>query len=106
MEKTSTGLKENLASFLCYLLGWVTGLVFILIEKENKTVRFHAMQSIFVFGGLSVLSILLGITVVGAILIPFVGLLSLVLWILLMVTAFQGKQIKIPLASGLAEKYI
>ena len=106
MEKTSSGLKENLASFLCYLLGWITGLIFILIEKENKTVRFHAMQSIFVFGGLSVLSIILMITVIGAILIPIVGLASFVLWIILMITSFQGKQVKIPLASGLAEKYI
>ena len=52
MEKTSTGLDENVAGLLCYVLGWVSGLVFILIEQENNFVRFHAMQSIIVFGAL------------------------------------------------------
>ena len=107
MEKTSTGLQENVASLLCYLLGWITGLIFLLIEKENKTVRFHALQSIVIFGGLFVLNIILGfIPVVGWILIPIIGILSLVLWIVLMVTSFQGKKVRIPFASEIAEKYI
>ena len=55
MEKTSTGLQENVAGLLCYVLGWVTGLIFILIEKENKFVRFHAMQSIVTFGSITVI---------------------------------------------------
>jgi len=46
MEKTSTGLAENVAGLLCYVLGWVSGLVFVLIEQESKFVRFHAIQSI------------------------------------------------------------
>jgi hypothetical protein len=48
--KASTGLEPNVAGLLCYLVGWITGLVFILIEKENQFVRFHAMQSIIIFG--------------------------------------------------------
>ncbi|MEE8194196.1 MAG: hypothetical protein V3T73_01680 [Dehalococcoidales bacterium] len=55
MGKSSTGLDENVAGLLCYVLGWVGGLVFILIEPENKFVRFHAMQSIIVFGALNVI---------------------------------------------------
>jgi uncharacterized membrane protein len=66
MAKTSNGLEENVAGLLCYVLGWITGLVFILIEKENKFVRFHAMQSIVVFGGLTVISIIVSW-------IPFLG---------------------------------
>src|SRR5882757_7779196 len=54
----STGLQENLAGLLCYVLGWITGLVFFFIDKR-PFVRFHAAQSIVVFGGLHVLSILL-----------------------------------------------
>ena len=46
MAKTSTGIQENVAALLSYLVGWVTGLVFILLEQENKYVRYHAMQSI------------------------------------------------------------
>ena len=60
MEKTSTGLDENIAGLLCYVLGWVSGIVFILIERENKFVRFHAIQSIVVFGVLTVAGNVLG----------------------------------------------
>ena len=60
MEKTSIGLNENVAGLLCYVLGWISGLVFLLIESENKFVRFHALQSIIVFGALTVIQIILG----------------------------------------------
>ena len=50
MVKTSTGLEDNIAGLLCYVAGWVSGLIFLLIETENKFVRFHAVQSIIVFG--------------------------------------------------------
>ena len=56
---TSTGIQPNVAALLSYLLGWVTGLIFFLIEKDNKFVRFHAMQSIIVFGALTVFNIVL-----------------------------------------------
>ena len=102
MGKTSIGLQENVASMLCYLLTWVSGLVFFLIEKENKTVRFHAIQSMVVFGALFVIGL---IPFVGVFLLPLTAIASLVLWIVLMVTAFQGKTIKIPLASSIAEKH-
>ena len=98
MEKTSTGLPENIAGLLCYVLGWVSGLVFILIEQENKFVRFHAMQSIIVFAVLTIL-----------IWIPFLNwviwLIGLVLWIVLMVKAYQGTKYKLPWAGDLAEKW-
>ncbi|MFC1909399.1 DUF4870 domain-containing protein [Chloroflexota bacterium] len=48
MEKTSTGLPENVAGLLCYVLWWVSGIVFLIIESENKWIRFHAFQSIIV----------------------------------------------------------
>jgi len=107
MEKTSTGLEANVAGLLCYVLGWITGLVFILIEKENKFVRFHAMQSIIVFGAITVASIIFN-------LIPFIGwflgvllsILALVLWIILMIKAYQGDKYKLPWAGELAEKQV
>jgi len=113
MEKTSTGLQENVAGLLCYVLGWVTGLIFILIEKENKFVRFHAMQSIVTFGTITAASIVLSI--LG--LIPFIGVvfdiinwiigaLAFVLWIVLMVKAAQGTMYKLPWAGNVAEKYV
>ena len=117
LGKTSTGLQPNVAGLLCYVLGWITGLIFFLIEKENKFVRFHAMQSIIVFGALFVLQIVIGIFVrifivihlyfflpVFTLLYPLVGLVALVLWILLMVKAYQGEKFKLPIAGDIAEK--
>jgi len=106
-EKTSTGLEANVAGLLCYVLGWVSGLVFILIEKENKFVRFHAMQSIIVFGVLTVANFILSwIPVVGAFLAWVIWLLGLVLWIVLMVKAYQGATYKLPWSGNLAEKWV
>ncbi len=56
---STTSLEPNVAGLLCYLAAWITGLIFILIEKENKFVRFHAMQSIVTFGAIFVVCIVL-----------------------------------------------
>jgi len=101
--KTSSGLEPNIAGLLCYVLGWVTGLAFLLLEKENKFVRFHAIQSIIVFGAVTVLYIIL-------FWIPFLGwiiwLLALVLWIVLMIKAYQGEMFKLPVAGQIAENQV
>jgi uncharacterized membrane protein len=103
--KSSTGLKPNVAALLSYLLGWITGLIFYLVEKENKFVRFHAFQSIVTFGGLTVIVIALGfVPFIGWAMIPFVYLLELVLWIVLMIKAYQGASFKLPIAGEIAEK--
>ncbi len=105
--KTSTGLTQNVAGLLCYLAGWITGLVFFLIEKENRFVRFHAMQSMITFGALMVLFVVLGfIPFIGWLIVPFLGLAQLVLWILLMVKAYNGEFFKLPVIGDLAEKNI
>jgi uncharacterized membrane protein len=104
-NKTSTGLQENVAGLLCYVLGWVTGIVFLILEKDNKTIKFHAMQSIVTFGALTVIQIILGfIPFVGWILGIIVWLLTVVLWILLMVKAYQGQMWKVPVAGDIAAK--
>ena len=106
-EKTGMGMEQNVAGLLCYLVGWVTGLVFFLMEKENKFVRFHAMQSIVVFGGLTVASLILGIIpVIGWIVSWLIGIVALVLWILLMVKAYQNQMYKLPWVGDFAEKHI
>jgi uncharacterized membrane protein len=105
--KTSSGMDQNVAGLLCYVAGWITGLIFFLIEKENRFVRFHAMQSIITFGGLTVLSIALGmIPFVNLVLLPILGILQLILWIVLMVKAYQGQLFKLPLIGDMAEKNI
>jgi len=106
MAKTSTGIEQNVAGLLCYLLGWVTGLIFILLEKENSFVRFHAMQSIIVFGFFTIVTTVLGIIpVLGWIIAWLLGVLAFILWIVLMVKAYQGEQYKLPWAGDLAEKW-
>lgn len=107
MEKTSTGLQANVAGLLCYVLGWISGLVFILIEKDNKFVRFHAMQSIIVFGTITIASIVLSwIPLLGAVISALLSILALVLWILLMIKAFQGQEYMVPWAGNLARKQV
>jgi uncharacterized membrane protein len=106
MAKTSTGLEENVAGLLSYVLGWVSGLVFILLENKSKYVRFHAMQSIIVFGSLNILSVVIGsIPFIGWGIAPVVGVLGFVLWIVLMIKAYQGTMFKLPWAGDLAEKW-
>ena len=119
MGKTSSGLQANMAALLSYLAGWITGLIFFLIEKDNKFVRFHAMQSIIVFGAFSAIGIVISVIASLAIaihayfLLPLIGLAStllwlvaLILWIVLMIKAYQGEKIKLPIAGDIAEKNI
>lgn len=109
-NKTSTGLTENIAGLLCYALGFVTGIIFILIEKENKFVRFHAMQSIITFVALWVLIIGIGVFVsmsrMWALtsLSSVIMLIELILWILLMYKAYQGERYKLPIIGDIAEQ--
>lgn len=104
-EKSSTGLEANIAGLLCYVLGWVSGLVFILIEKESKFVRFHAIQSIYVFGALTIAIIILGwIPIIGWVISSLLWVLWIVLLIILMVKAYQGEKYKLPMVGDLAEK--
>ena len=107
MNKTSIGLAENVTGLLCYILGWVTGLVFILIEQENKFVRFHAIQSIIVFGALTIIAFVLSLLpIFGGFLSGIVSVIGLVLWIVFMIKAYQGIIYKLPWAGDLAEKWV
>ncbi|MNO24081.1 Chloroplast import component protein (Tic20) [compost metagenome] len=102
---SSTGLDPKIAGLLCYVLGFVTGIIFLVIEKQSSYVKFHAMQSIIVFGSLTVLNLILGyIPVIGWIGSFIIAPLSFVLWIVLMLMALQGKAFKLPIAGDIAEK--
>lgn len=106
------GLPENIAGLLCYVLGWLTGIIFLVIDKR-PWVRFHAAQSIVVFGGLFVIRIALifmgsligGVLGFGLVsmLELVIGLGALVLWILLMIKAYKHETFKVPIAAGVAE---
>jgi len=104
--KSSTGLDANVAAALTYLVGFITGVVFLVVEKESRFVRFHAMQSTMVFGAFFIVYVVLTITLVGAILILPLMLVQLVVWVLCMIKAFQGEMFKLPVIGEMAEKQL
>lgn len=105
-KKTSTGLDENIAGLLCYVGWWVSGVVFLIIEPDNRFVRFHAIQSIVAFGAITVaLSVFGSLPFIGFVLTPIIGLLGVALWIAMMITAYQGAKYKLPWTGNVAEKY-
>ncbi len=106
-KKTALGIDENIEGLLGYLLGFITGILFLILEKENKFVRFHAMQSTATFVLLLVISMVLwSIPIIGWVISPLISLLSLILWILLMYKAYKGEVYKLPIVGDFAEKQI
>jgi uncharacterized membrane protein len=107
-EKTSTGLEANLAAALSYLLGFISGIAFLVLEKENRFVRFHALQSVLAFGGITLVWVLLNA-------VPILGFIfgvlviipaSAILWLVLMFKAYQGDEFKLPIVGQIAEEKI
>ena len=123
--KSSTGLDENIASLLSYVFGWVSGLIFFLIEKDSRLVRFHAMQSLLFNVLVAVVGIALWIVLfvvfmiaaqISGTLATLLSLVSILVWgvfllgivagfILCLVKAFQGQYFKLPVIGNFAEKF-
>ncbi|HLM24468.1 MAG TPA: DUF4870 domain-containing protein [Pyrinomonadaceae bacterium] len=123
--KSSTGLDENVAALLSYVFGWISGLIFFLIEKESRLVRFHAMQSLL----LNVAGAIIGIAlwflsliswivlaqisgIISFIVSMLVGLVAMVLGIglligviICLIKAYQGQYFKLPVIGNMAEKF-
>ena len=102
--KTGTGLPKNTAAALSYVLGFVTGIVFYVLEKDPY-VRFHAMQSIVVFVTLFVLQWVVGITIILLPIVPLISILSFVLWLLLIYKAWMGDEWEVPVLGTYARKF-
>ena len=115
-EPTSTGVDPRLAALLCYTAWWVSGIIFLIIEQQHKTVRFHAAQSLVLFGGLSIVIAALSVLSVGMlmvsggafqaarVLVYLVWLGAVGLWLVLMYRTYRGHTWRVPLASNLAAK--
>jgi uncharacterized membrane protein len=117
-SSAQSGMSENVAGMLCYLVGWVTGLIFFLIDKR-PFVRFHAAQSIVVFGGLHVITIAIamifgagfifhggfGVFGIWSAVVSLIDLVAFILWILLMVKAYQHEKFEVPIAAGIAKGF-
>jgi len=127
--KSSLNLEENIASLLCYVVVWITGILFYFLEKENKTIRFHAMQSILTFLPLTILSTILSWVGFSATITytntafgsipsgvsqPFlilgylswlISVVTFILWLILIIKAYQGEKFKLPVVGDIAEKH-
>lgn len=99
--------NENLMAAVSYLLGFITGIILLLVEKQSRFVRFHAMQSTLLFGGLFVVNIALGfIPILGWLVGLVLSFVAFILWIVLMWKAFQGEMYKVPYVGDMAEKQL
>ncbi len=106
-ERTLTNLRPGVAALLCYLGFWITGIIFLVLEQKNRFIRFHAAQSIVVFGFLNIVAAILSpIPFVGWFFGTVIGILAFVLWLVLMIRASNEEVFKLPVAGDLAEKLI
>lgn len=103
--KSGTGLKKETAGALAYVLGPITGVIMLVLEKD-PFVRFHAMQSIVVFVSLFALQWILGLTIVLIILVPLVGIASFVLWLMCIYKAWLGEEWEVPFAGKIARNLV
>lgn len=101
--KSTFGLDKNVASALCYVGAWVTGLIFYLSEKNDKEIRFHALQSLIFFGALNVIVM---VPFLGWALKPIVLLLGFIVYLFLIVKAYQGEKFMIPVVGEIAQKNV
>lgn len=111
VKKTSLGMDENVEGALCYVLGFITGIVFFVMEKDNKFVKFHAVQSIATFLPLMVIQWIISslfwsfsLMWLAAILSSLLSLIILILWLVLIMKAYQGEMFKLPIVGDIAEK--
>jgi uncharacterized membrane protein len=112
-DSTSTGLNARNEAVFSYLLLWFSGLIYFLIERKNRFVRFHAAQSFITFAILSivygVLKLLAGIPIIGLLFSPILGIffvLSALIWLLLMFQAYRGKNFRLPIVSIYADSLV
>ena len=106
-EKIVAQRNESLMGAVAYLFGFITGIALLLIEKKSKFVRFHAMQSTILFGGLFIVNIALGfIPILGWALGILLSLAGFILWVVLIIKSFCGKMYKVTYVGNLAEKQL
>jgi uncharacterized membrane protein len=104
-DRTLKDITPNVAGLLCYVAGWISGIIFLVLEQKNRFVRFHALQSIIVFGSLTIVSSILGrLPIAGPYFAALIGITGFILWIILMVKAVNGEFFKMPWIGDLAER--
>lgn len=106
--------NRNLVAAISYLLGFITGVIILLVEKDDKFIRFHAMQATLIFGGLFILNIILDLVVKPIDVLGFVSTIAgtgitivvVIIWAVSMIKAYQGQVYKWPIVGKIAEKKV
>jgi uncharacterized membrane protein len=95
-------------SILAYILGWITGLIFLFVGKDDPDVKWNAANSIVFFGGLSIVIFILGLIPVIGVLSIILSLVGFVYWIIFLVMGLQGngERISAPGLGGFLNKYV
>jgi len=102
---SGTGLPKNTSAALSYVLGPITGVIFLVLEKDSF-VRFHAMQSIVFSVAALLINTVIGATIILAILLPVLSVVEFVLWLLLIYKAWQGQEWELPYLGKIARKFL
>ena len=106
-DENTLNLDPKAAGLLCYLGVWVTGIIFLVIEQKNQWIRFHAAQSIVVFASLFIAAMIFRwIPYAGGPIASIIGIVTFILWIILMVKAYNGERFKIAVAGDIAEAMV
>lgn len=104
LEPSSTGLDANIAGALCYSVGFLSGLLFLLTERRSRFVRFHAMQSTLVFVALFALLWVLSFVPFFGVVTSGIVLVSLCLWAYMILKAYDGETVRLPWAGEKAAR--
>lgn len=105
VASAGSGLPENVAGALAYFLGPITGVLFLVLEKKSKFVRFHAMQSLIALGAFVVCRYILRVVFFwGWTLWGLFDLAGIILGVVLMIKAYQGETYKLPYIGAIAEQ--
>ncbi len=106
-KKTVLGISENFEALLCYAGFWITGFLFLILEKENQFVRFHALQSLVLFLGLFILHVVFSaIPILGWLLTTLLFPVTVIIWLLLMLLVLSGTKFKIPIIGDFVEEQL
>ncbi len=106
--QSSVGGNKKTYTILAYILGWITGLIFLFVGKDDPDVKWNAANSVVVFGGLTVIQIVLGLIPGIKLISPVIGLIGFVFWIIFLVKAIQGngERIEAPLIGNTIRQYV
>jgi uncharacterized membrane protein len=105
---SAAGSNKKSYSILAYILGWITGIIFLFVGKDDPDVKWNAANSVVVFGGLSIIIFVVGlIPVVGILVVPL-GIVGFIYWVIFLIQGVQGtgQRISAPVVGSYINQYV